>query len=146
MLNELQNYLTFEGIYLWVNFGILPFWLMIIFIPNLKITQFLVNSIIIPLILTSIYCYIVYQGFLLGDNFFLENFNLYLGLDNLYTIFSNEIFLLTFWLHFVALNIFFGIMGLKRCCKIQYFSGNSIFPNSSNLLYWPAGTYLILVY
>ena len=34
MTNEFQNYLTFENIYLWSNFGILPFWLMLILIPN----------------------------------------------------------------------------------------------------------------
>ena len=106
MLNELQNYFTLESIYLWINFGILPFWLMIIFIPNYKITQFLVNSLIIPLILASTYFYVIYQGFLLEENFFIEIFNLYWGLDHLYTIFSNEIFLLAFWLHFISLNIF----------------------------------------
>ena len=108
MMNELQNYLTFESIYLWANFGVLPFWLMIIFVPHLKITGILVNSIIIPLLLGSAYCYVVYQGILFGNIFFIESFNLYQGLDNLYTIFSNEIFLLIFWLHFLALNIFLG--------------------------------------
>ena len=108
MLNELQNYLTFESIYLWANFGVLPFWLMIIFVPYLKITRILVNSIIIPLLLGSAYCYVVYQGILFENIFFIESFNLYQGLDNLYAILSNEIFLLIFWLHFLALNIFLG--------------------------------------
>ena len=36
MLIQFQNYLTFENIYLWTNFGILPFWLMLIIIPNSK--------------------------------------------------------------------------------------------------------------
>ena len=118
MLNEFQNYLSFEVIYFWSNLGILPFWLMIIFIPNLRITQILVNSIIIPLILATAYCYVIYQGILLGDNFFFENFSLYLGLDNLYTLFSIENFLLIFWLHFLALNIFFRVMDVERWFKI----------------------------
>ena len=108
MLNELQNYLTFETIYLWANFGILPFWLMLIFIPHLKITRIAVNSIIIPLLLGSTYCYVLYQGILLGNIFFIEIFSLYRGLDGLYSIFSDEIFLLFFWLHFLALSIFLG--------------------------------------
>jgi len=33
MLTQFQSYLTFEGIYLWANFGVLPFWLMLIIIP-----------------------------------------------------------------------------------------------------------------
>ena len=108
MIFEFEKYLTFENIYLWTNFGVLPFWLMLIFIPNSRITQILVNSIIIPLILASAYCYVAYTSFLTNNNFILENFTLYLGLDNLYTILSNENILLIFWLHFLALNIFLG--------------------------------------
>ena len=32
----------------------------------------------------------------------------HLSLDDLYTIFSTESFLLVFWLHFIALNLFLG--------------------------------------
>ena len=35
-------------------------------------------------------------------------FKIYLSLDDLYTLFSTESFLLIFWLHFLALNIFLG--------------------------------------
>ena len=49
MLFQLENYLTFETIYLWASFGVLPFWLLLIFIPNSKITQIFVNSIILSL-------------------------------------------------------------------------------------------------
>ena len=108
MLIEFQKYFTFEMIYLWSNLGILPFWLMIIFIPKSKTTQILVNSIIIPLILSATYCYVFYMGFLLDTNFFFEIFSLFFSLDNLYAIFSSENILLIFWLHFLALNIFLG--------------------------------------
>ncbi|SVE25311.1 uncharacterized protein METZ01_LOCUS478165, partial [marine metagenome] len=30
MLIQLQEYLTFENIYVWTSFGILPFWIMLI--------------------------------------------------------------------------------------------------------------------
>jgi len=107
MLTQFQNYLTFEAIYLWTTFGILPFWAMLIIIPNSRITQILVNSIILPLILASAYCYTIYQTILLDEPIF-ETFKLYLSLDNLYTIFATESFLLVFWLHFLALNLFLG--------------------------------------
>ena len=107
MLNQFQSYLTFEAIYLWANFGILPFWFMLIFIPNSKISQILINSVILPLILACTYCYAIYQTILLDEPIF-EVFKLYLSLDNLYTVFATESFLLVFWLHFLALNIFLG--------------------------------------
>ena len=107
MLIQFQNYLTFETIYVWANFGVLPFWLMLIFIPNSKITQIFINSIILPLILAVAYVYTIYQMILLDEPIF-DFFKLYLSLDNLYTIFSIESFLLVFWLHFLALNLFLG--------------------------------------
>ena len=107
MLNQFQNYLTFETIYLWTNFGVLPFWMMLVFIPNSKITQIFVNSVILPLILSAAYIYVIYQTVLLEEPIF-EIFKLYLSLDNLYTIFTTESFLLLFWMHFLALNLFLG--------------------------------------
>ena len=104
---QFQNYLTFENIYLWTNFGILPLWLMLIIIPNSKFTQFFVNSIIVPLIVSATYTYIIYQAILMDEPIF-DFFKLYLSLDNLYTLFATESFLLVFWLHFLALNLFLG--------------------------------------
>tara|TARA_Y100000590_G_scaffold453573_1_gene598862 strand:- start:990 stop:1463 length:474 start_codon:yes stop_codon:yes gene_type:complete len=107
MLIEFREYLTFENIYLWSNLGILPFWLMIIIIPNSKFTQFFINSIILPLILSSAYVYVFYQAFIL-EEISADVLKIYFNLDSLYTILANESFLLIFWLHFIALNLFLG--------------------------------------
>ena len=107
MLIQFEDYLTFENIYLWTNFGVLPFWLMLIIIPSSKITQICVNSIVLPLILAIAYVYVIYQAILLDEQMF-DIFKLYLNLDNLYTVFAIENFLLVFWIHFVALSIFLG--------------------------------------
>ena len=107
MLIQFLDYLTFENIYLWTNFGILPFWLMLIIIPNSKVTQILINSVILPLILSITYVYVIYQTILLDEPIF-DIFKLYLSLDNLYTVFATESFLLVFWLHFLTLNLFLG--------------------------------------
>ena len=107
MLTQFQSYLTFEAVYLWTNFGVLPFWIMLIIIPNSKITQIFINSVILPFILAAAYCYTIYQTILLDEPIF-EVFKLYLSLDNLYTVFAVESFLLVFWLHFLALNLFLG--------------------------------------
>ena len=107
MLIQFIDYLTFENIYSWANLALIPFWLMLIIIPNSKFTQFFINSIILPLILSVAYVYIIYQTILLDEPIF-DVFKLYLGIDNLYTLFATESFLLVFWLHFLALNIFVG--------------------------------------
>ena len=107
MLIQFQDYLSSENIYLWINLGVLPFWFMLILIPNSRFTQIFVNSIIAPLILCTAYVYIIYQSFLL-DEPILDFFLLYVSLDNLYTVFATESFLLIFWLHFLSLNLFLG--------------------------------------
>ncbi len=107
MLIQFQEYLTNEYIYLWANFGVIPFWLMLILIPGYRITQILINSILLPLILSSAYIYVIYQFFLLDEPIF-EAFKIYLSIENLYTLFATESFLLVFWLHFLAINLFIG--------------------------------------
>ena len=107
MLVQFEEYLTFENIYLWCNFGVLPFWLMLILIPNSRFTQIFINSIILPLILSSIYLYLIYQTIVLDESI-LDVFKLYLSLDDLYTVFATESFLLVFWLHYLSLNLFLG--------------------------------------
>ena len=107
MLFQFQEYLSFENIYLWINLGVLPFWIMLIIIPNSKFTRIFVNSIILPTILGSVYIYVTYQAIILEDPF-LDIFRLYLNLDNLYTVFATESFLLIFWIHFISINLFLG--------------------------------------
>ena len=85
MLIQFSEYLTIENIYLWTNFGVLPFWLMLIIIPNLGITRFLINSIILPLILAIAYVYILYQTIMLKEPL-LDLFKIYTSLDNLYAL------------------------------------------------------------
>ena len=107
MLIQFQEYLTFENIYIYTSFGVLPFWLLLILIPNSKFTQIFVNSIILPIIFSTAYIYVLYQSILLDESF-LDIFKLYLSIDDLYTVFATESFLLFFWIHFLAINLFLG--------------------------------------
>ena len=106
MINNLLSLLTFENIYLIANWGIIPFWLLLIILPNHQITNFFVQSVIIPLLLAASYAYLAYNIYL--DENILSGFELYSGLDGLYSMFANEAFLLTFWLHFLAISLFTG--------------------------------------
>jgi len=107
MLINLQNYFGPEIIYLWLSFGVLPFWLTLIFFPNSKVNLIFISSIFLPIIFSLIYSYIIYLLIINGESFF-EIFNLYLGIENLHSLFSNDIFLLIFWIHFLGINLFLG--------------------------------------
>ncbi len=106
MLNNFENYLSLDYIFLAANWGVIPFWLLLIFFPTSFLTRFLVHSIIIPVLLGAAYIFIVYKIYL-NENFF-DGFGLYMGLENLYAVFADENFLLVFWLHFLAISLFLG--------------------------------------
>ena len=106
MLNNLLVYVTPENIYLAANWGVIPFWLLLILAPNHGLTNLLAQSVIAPLLLATGYCYLTYNLYLEKNVF--DGFELYSGLDGLYSMFSNEILLLIFWLHFLAISLFAG--------------------------------------
>ena len=106
MINNLLAFVNSENIYLIANWGIIPFWFMLIFFPNNGLTTFFVQSIVVPLILGVAYAYLSYNLYLENDIF--DGFELYKGLDGLYSMFANEYLLLIFWLHFLAISLFAG--------------------------------------
>ena len=106
MINNLVPFLTYENIYLIANWGVIPFWLLLIILPNHGLTNFFTQSVIVPLLLGAAYTFAAYSIFLEGN--ILESFDLYTGLDGLYSMFANEGFLLIFWLHFLAISLFVG--------------------------------------
>ena len=106
MLNDVIAFITTENIYLVANWGVIPFWLLLILAPNHGLTNFLAQSVIAPLLLAIGYSYLSYNLYLEKNVF--DGFELYRGLDGLYSMFSNEILLLIFWLHFLAISLFAG--------------------------------------
>ena len=106
MINNLLPLLNFENIYLIANWGVIPFWLLLIILPNHQVTNFFVQSIIIPLLLAVGYAYLSYNLYL--DKKIFDGFELYSGLEGLYSVFANEALLLIFWLHFLAISLFAG--------------------------------------
>ena len=106
MISNLLSFLTNENIYLIANWGVIPFWLLLIFLPYHQLTSFFTQSIIPFLLLGIGYAYLSYGIFLEGN--ILGGFELYYGLSGLYSMFANETLLLVFWLHFLAISLFAG--------------------------------------
>ncbi len=117
MIEQISNFFNTEMIYLWLNFGILPFWLVLIFFPQSSICKYLVTSIFPYLILSILYVYLIFDNYQNEYNF-LANFNLYMGIDELTNLFNNEAFLITFWIHFLAVNLFCGSWIVKDSLKL----------------------------
>tara|TARA_Y100000590_G_scaffold462245_1_gene625881 strand:+ start:1688 stop:2161 length:474 start_codon:yes stop_codon:yes gene_type:complete len=117
MIEQIANFFTVEMIYLWLNIGVIPFWLIILLFPQSKICGLFVTSIFPIFILGSVYLYIFYY-FLISGYDYSENFTLYLGLYNLKDLFENEFFLIIFWIHFLSINLFCGAWILRDSQKL----------------------------
>ena len=107
MSEQIFNFFTLEMIYLWLNLGVLPFWIILIFFSNSNICKILVTSIFPILIISFAYCYLIYYVFINSYDFLL-NFKLYLGLSEIEKLFSDRLFLILFWTHFLGINLFCG--------------------------------------
>ena len=143
MIDNFINFLTYENIYHLANIGVIPCWFFLIILPNHIITNFFVKSVIIPLLLSTAYIFISYQIFI-SENIF-EVFNLYLSLNDLYTLFSNEAFLLIFWLHFLAINLFCGSWIVNDYQKFNISKGLVFLPLIITYFIAPIGIFIYWV-
>ena len=107
MIEQISDFFSMEMIYLWLNIGVLPFWFILIFFPQSNICRYFVTSIFPYLVLGSVYTYLLFLLYKFDYNFF-DNFKLYLGIIELNDLFSDNFFLITFWTHFLAINLFCG--------------------------------------
>jgi hypothetical protein len=102
-------------IYHFTNIGIIPLWLLLVFLPGWNGTKVLINSILVPLILGLTYFYVLYIYINTSEGIFsniLDRgriFELYMGIDQLKKIFSDKNVLLLFWIHFLTANLILGV-------------------------------------
>ena len=116
MIEQIYTFFNIEIIYLWLNIGVLPFWFVLMFFPQSNICKYLVTSIFPYLVFGLVYIYLLFL-FYKTDYDFLNNFNLYLGLNELKNLFEDNSFLIAFWLHFLAINLFCGAWIVKDSQK-----------------------------
>jgi len=107
MIEQIYTYFTIDMLYYWVNLGVLPFWLMLIFFPQSHLSRYFVTSIFPIFILSGTYIFMIYKSYLNSFDFG-NNFNLYLGIENIADLFSDKSFLMMFWIHFISINLFTG--------------------------------------
>ena len=142
MIEQIYAYFTIEILYFWVNLGVLPFWLILIFFPSSNINKFFVTSILPILLLGGAYIFALYKSYLNTYDFF-GNFELYLSISNLSNLFSNNLFLILFWIHFVSINLFVGGWMVRDSQKLLINKILVAFPLIITYLIGPLG---ILIY
>ena len=165
MLETIKEFFSLEMIYQFANIGVIPLWLLIVLAPSSKITQGLVNNLFIPFIMALTYGYLTFEQIYPSgafDNFIkkdptgvlnglkqdpldvLNNFKLYLGLDELMSLMDNTLFVLIFWIHFLAISLFLGIWIANDAIKQGINKFIVIFPLILTYFSGPVGLFLYL--
>ena len=107
MIEQIYTYFSLETLYMWINLGVLPFWFIIIVFPQSHLSRIFVTSIFPICILSGVYIFVLYKSYIVGYDFD-GNFSLYLGLNELSRLFEDHLYLMLFWIHFIAINLFIG--------------------------------------
>ena len=141
MIEQIFTYFTIETLYMWINLGVLPFWFILIVFPQSHLSRIFVTSIFPFFILSGVYIFILYKSYLIGYDFD-GNFTLYVGLNELSRLFEDHLYIMIFWTHFVAINLFIGGWIVKDS---QKFSINKVLlalPLIITYLIGPIGLFL----
>ena len=141
MIEQIYTYFTIETLYMWINLGVLPFWFILIAFPQSHLSRIFVTSIFPFFILSGVYIFILYKSYLIGYDFD-GNFSLYLGLSELSRLIEDHLYIMIFWTHFIAINLFIGGWIVKDS---QKFSINKVLmavPLIVTYLIGPIGLFL----
>ena len=141
MIEQISAFFNIEMIYLWLNFGVIPFWVTLIFFPQSKVCNFIVTSIFPFFILSIIYSYLLYLFYIDGYDFD-QNFSLYLSIHNLQELFLENSFLILFWIHFLAMNLFCGCWIVKDSQKFNISKYINFFPLIITYFVGPIGLFI----
>ncbi len=141
MIEQISAFFSTEIIYLWLNLGVIPFWIILIFFPQSKMCNYIVISIFPFFLLSLVYSYLLYLFYMTGYNYN-QNFSLYLGLNDLRNLFSENAFLLLFWIHFLAVNLFCGCWIVKDSQKFNISKYVNLIPLFITYFIGPIGLFL----
>ena len=107
MIEQIYTFFSIDRIYLWLNIGVIPFWILLFFFPQTKLCKIFVTSIFPILIFAAVDIYLIFEIYKTDINL-LNFFNLYLGLNELINLFSDQNYAIVFCVHFLAINLFCG--------------------------------------
>jgi len=141
MIEQIYTYFSIEMIYLWLNIGVIPFWILLFFFPQTKLCKIFVTSIFPILIFAAVDLYLILEIYKTGFNL-LDGFSLYLGLDELINIFSDQNYVILFWVHFLAINLFCGSWIVKDYQRINMPKFLVFFPLLLTYFIGPLGIFI----
>lgn len=95
------------------NLMVMPMWILMIFLPKWKITRFLIDYKIIPILLSLIYAVYIFISIRAGGGL---DFG---SLDSVMELFTREDSVLAGWVHYLAFDLLVGMWILDQNKKLE---------------------------
>ena len=107
--------MTPTEIFSYANLMTMPMWLLMIFLPKWKVTRFLIDYKVIPLVLSVIYAVYIFIAIKTGGGM---DFG---SLQSVMALFTKENAVLAGWVHYLAFDLLVGmwILDQNRTLKIH---------------------------
>lgn len=91
-----------------VNMIALPMWILMILVPKWKVTAFLIDFKVIPLVLALVYVVYIVDALMTGG---MMDFG---TLDSVMALFTDETAVLAGWVHYLAFDLLVGMWILEQ--------------------------------
>lgn len=100
--------MTPTDIFSFANMTAMPMWLLMIILPKWKVTRFLIDYKVIPILLSVTYAFYIIQSLLRGGSL---DFG---SLESVMILFTKEDAVLAGWVHYLAFDLLVGIWILNQ--------------------------------
>lgn len=95
--------MTAAKIFSLANYLVMPMWLLLIILPKWKVTRFLIDYKVIPLLLSLVYAIYIFQAIQIGG---MMDFG---SLKSVMALFTEENAVLAGWVHYLAFDLLVGM-------------------------------------
>lgn len=94
----------------------MPMWLLMIIVPNWKVTRFLIDYKLIPIILSAVYTVYIFVTLNQGGGIDFSS------LESVMNLFTQEHAVLAGWVHYLAFDLLVGmwIISQNRTLKVSH--------------------------
>ena len=109
--------MTPTDVFSMANLTVVPMWILMIFLPNWKMTRFLIDYKVIPLVLSLVYAMYIAQSMFNGA---VIDFG---SLFSVMQLFTEENAVLAGWVHYLAFDLLVGmwILDQNKILAIHHF-------------------------
>lgn len=101
--------MTPSEVFSYAGMLVMPMWILMIFLPKWKVTRFLIDYKIVPLVLSLIYAIYIVKGILILGR--MMDFG---SLQSVMQLFTEENAVLAGWIHYLAFDLLIGMWILNK--------------------------------